>query len=150
MKILLCVMFLLVSVLASAEVENGDNKLESKDLTQHPFYNTLHSRDCSIPEGTEIVHYSMRHPIEKIIIQAVEDRLSNAGIDIDIDELIAYSSFHFIKFIEQYSSVIVFEEVLWSQQELDNIDGIIEYLIGSAFMASGEELLVDVKKVNFF
>ena len=142
---------MLGSICISAEVEEGDDYLESRDLTQHPFYNTLHSKDCSIPEGTEVVHYPMRHPINKTVTHAVETILNSVGVEINIDELTTYSTFHFIKLLKQYSSSIIFEEFLLSQSQLNNINTVIEQSTGRSIgVQEASELRTNLQRADSF
>ena len=75
----------------------------------HPLYNTLYGTDCSIPEGTQIVHYPMIHPPRG------EDSSFQQGVNFFISA-ISRSSFNFIQWIRNYPQALVFDEPLWTSQ----------------------------------
>ena len=101
--------------------EEKEKKPKGKDLSQHPFYNTLHGTDCSIPEGTEVVHYPMIHPISPGTHSLSEENVDQFKKLLDIKKNVSYSSFNFIKLIEQYPSALVFSEAAWTQNMLEMI-----------------------------
>ncbi len=108
---------------------------EEKDLSNHPFYNTLHGTDCSIPEGTEVVHYPMFHRISKRIFGFSEQDKTTIEEVMNVHENVSYSSFNFIQMIKQHPTALVFSEAAWTQEMVDKVrfddnKKTIEYLLG--------------------
>ena len=101
--------------------EEKVKKTEGKDLSNHPFHNTLHGTDCSIPEGTEVVHYPMMHPIPPGIHNLSEESADQLEALLDVKKAISYSSFNFVKLVEQHPSALIFSEMAWTQEMLHMI-----------------------------
>ena len=98
---------------------NQKKPIEERDLTYHPFYNTLYGTDCSIPEGTEVVHYPMIHPMNPQVLHLSEESADRLETLFDSKAAISYSSFNFLKLVEQYPSALVFSESFWTQDMVE-------------------------------
>ena len=94
---------------------------EEKDLSNHPFYNTLHGTNCSIPEGTEVVHYPMIHPMSREIHHLSEENADQLVTLFDFEKAVSYSSFNFLKLVEKHPSALIFSEMAWTQEMLNVI-----------------------------
>ena len=112
-KILIVVLSFLFNIFVVAQNLQNTTDLSQEDPYWHnAFYNT----DCSIPEGTQILHYPMIHrypednqPLTKILLQ-------------DIEESVSLSQWRLLQLHHQYPNALVFSEQLWSEQGANAIN----------------------------
>lgn len=119
-----CVIFL--SILLSGSVMAQDVSSSNQDLQNvqnnlsesgQALYNALYSKDCSIPEGTQILHYPMMHRMfvdRGEILQHFKDRFN-------VEETVAFSQWRLLQLIRQHPNALLFEESVWTERLSDFI-----------------------------
>ena len=100
MKVLYYLAFIILNTLALGNPSRSNTV--PLELTSHPFYNTLYNHDCSIPEGTQVIHYPIYH---STILKEFQD-------------LTIRSSFAFLQFLKAHPQAVVFPEKIWFENTL--------------------------------
>lgn len=93
-------------------VESSHQSLSEKDRS---FYNALYSTDCSIPEGTQVLHYPMLHMDSSNRIKNLEEVLR-----FEVRENISRSQWKLVQLIHQYPDVLLFDEKFTFKREADS------------------------------
>ena len=106
MKVLYYLTLIILNTLALGNPNLSNTTPDSLDLTSHPFYNTLYSRDCSIPEGTQVIHYPIYHA---------------SILEGNLEDLAIRSSFSFLQFLKEHPEAVVFPEKIWFANPLSEI-----------------------------
>ena len=101
----------------SVKTVQKDVVLSREDQT---FYDTLYNSDCSVPEGTQILHYPMVHRAP-----------FNMRDVLNMREITSRSQWELLQLIRQYPSALVFSEQYWSESETHSADGVLQFILDS-------------------
>ena len=112
----------LLSVFLSLSVSAQDLNSSDQDLQteiglskeDQAFYNALYNKDCSIPEGTQVLHYPMFHKTPSNTPEVLRNML-NA---LNIEDTTSYSQWGVLQLIRQYPNALVFDEAFWTEEAI--------------------------------
>jgi len=95
-------------------LQNVQNNLSESGQA---FYNALYSKDCSIPEGTQILHYPMIHQTS-----IDNESVQRFKAEFNVEEAVAFSQWRLLQLIRQHPNALVFAESI-STEEVANSTG---------------------------
>ena len=115
MKHLLVLMLFFSAMTVTAQgLESSDQNLQTTQNENvlpeevQAFYNTLYSKDCSVPEGTQILHYPTVHKAPA--------NFPPIFTAFELDKIVSLSQWQMLQLIRQHPNALVFSELFWTEE----------------------------------